>query len=61
VSHYRYGYNENCHLVLILDILKIEQWKIIKQHRCKANEDNRGKQVCFLYIYILVFSFLLVD
>jgi hypothetical protein len=28
VSHYRYGYNENCHLVLILDILKIFYWLI---------------------------------
>jgi hypothetical protein len=31
VPHYRYGYSENCHLALALEILAIEQYKIIKQ------------------------------
>lgn len=41
VTQYMYGYSVNCHLALVLETLAIEQWKIIKQHRCKANENNR--------------------
>jgi hypothetical protein len=44
-------------LALALEILAIEQYKIIKQNRCKANEDNRfigiytGHDVCCVFMH----------
>jgi hypothetical protein len=56
-----YGYSENCHLALVLEILAIEQYKIINQHRWKVNEESMLSNVCSFSILFVVVRWLVYD